>query len=150
MTAALPMLNRHRLRGPEEGATAVETAIILSAFAVLVFGLVEFAQIFWTWNTMLLALEEGGRYAIMYNPTAYPDGPPAATCSVTPLTLANCAVDRAKRVRSAYLSPNVHVSSVITPTTMTIQGTLTYDFVVSGLLPYGPITMTQSVTVPLR
>jgi Flp pilus assembly protein TadG len=144
MTAVLPMWDRHRLRGAEEGATAVETAIVLPAFMLVVFGIVEFTQIFWTWNTMLLALEEAGRYAMVYH-----SGPPASCAD----TLANCAVARANDVLSAYPSPSVAVSCSAgctgTPTAMTIQGTFTYNFVASGLLPYGPITMTQSVTVPL-
>ena len=78
------MRDGHRLGGAEEGATAVETAIVLSAFLVLLFGIIEFGQIFWTWNTMLLAIEEGGRYAMVYNASTYPGGPPASSCSATP------------------------------------------------------------------
>ncbi len=150
------MRHKHRLRGPEEGATAVETAIILSAFMLLVFGIVEFAQIFWTWNTMMLALEEGGRYAMVYKPTTYPSGPPASSCSATPATLANCAVAQANTVLSSYPSLSVTVSCSAGPanctsvetTKMTIQGTFTYNFLGSALLP-GPLTVTKQVTVPL-
>jgi hypothetical protein len=140
-------------RGSEEGAALVETAIIMSVLMILIFGLIEFAQIFWTWNTMLLAMEEGGRYAMIYNTTSNPNGPPA-TCVGT---LGDCAVARANAVLAAYPSPNVMItcfagcdlSATPPPTTMTLQGSLTFDFVVPRLLPWGPITLTSQFTVPL-
>ena len=138
--------------GSEDGAVAVEAAIVMSAFLVLILGLIEFAQVFWIWNTMMLALEEGGRYAMVYN-----QGPPAWSCNITGLPLANCAVARANAVSAAYLAPSVVVTctagpsncTTVTNTTMTLQGQFTFNFIPSGLLPYGPITLTSTVTVPL-
>jgi Flp pilus assembly protein TadG len=147
----------------EEGAVAAEAAIVMSAFLVLMFGMIEFAQVFWTWNAMMLAIEEGGRYAMVYNATAYPSGPPPSSCSATPATLANCAVAKANAVLAAYPSPvtvscpaasnTVCVSCTVgctgTPATMTLQGTFTLNLIPSGLLPYSP-SVTSSVTVPLN
>jgi Flp pilus assembly protein TadG len=136
---------------------------------LLVFGLVQFAEIFWTWNTLMLAIEEGGRYAMIYNPTNYhnfPNAPPAAvSCSATPATLANCAVAQANATLATYPSLSVTVSCSAGPpgpsgpsdcttvnanlTTMTLQGTFTFNFVTSNLLPFGPITITRQLTVPL-
>jgi len=139
----------------EEGAVAVEAAIAISGFLILIFGMIEFAQVFWTWNTMMLAIEEGGRYAMVYNAATYPNGPPAASCSASPATLANCAVAKANAVLAAYPSPSVTVSCTVgcgtspPPTTMTLQGTFTFNLIPSGLLAYGPITLTRTATVPL-
>ena len=146
-----------RLRRSQEGATAVEAVLVISGFMLLVFGLVQFAEIFWTWNTMMLAIEEGGRYAMIYNPTNYPNfpnAPPAAvSCSATPATLANCAVAQANATLATYPSLSVAVSCTAgctgTPATMTLQGTFTFSFVSPQLLPYGPITITRELTVPL-
>src|ERR1700757_3418083 len=117
------MRHRRRLRGSEEGAAAAETAIILSAFTLVIFGIVQFALVFWTWNTMMLGLEEGGRYAMVYNPTTYPNGPPAASCSATPATLANCAVAQANATLSSYPSLSVTVSCTAGPVNCTSVST---------------------------
>ena len=150
MTPALPRRDGRRRRGSEEGAAAAETAIILSAFTLVIFGIVQFALVFWTWNTMMLALEEAGRYAMVYN-----QGPPSS-CSATPKTLANCAVAQANAVLSTYPSLSVTVSCTAGPanctsvstTTIRLQGTFTYSFLGSGSLP-GALTVTKQVTVPL-
>jgi Flp pilus assembly protein TadG len=142
-----------RFHRSEEGASAVEAAVVIFAFVLLIFGLVQFAEIFWTWNTMMLGIEEGGRYAMVYNATNYPSGPPASSCSVASPTLANCAVARANAMLATYPSLSVTVSCTArctgTPATMTLQGTFTFNFVAPNLLPYGPITMTRQLTVPL-
>jgi Flp pilus assembly protein TadG len=149
----MSMCSLYRFPGADEGATAVEAAFVILAFVLSIFGLVQFAEIFWTWNTMILALGEGGRYAMVYNPTNFPSGPPASTCSVASPTLANCTVARANVALATYPSLSVSVSCTAgctgTPTTMTLQGTFTFDFLMPQLLPYAPITMTQQLTVPL-
>ena len=71
----MSMCSLYRFRGADEGATAVEAALVIVVFALLIFGLIQFAEIFWTWNTMMLALGEGGRYAMVYNPTNFPSEP---------------------------------------------------------------------------
>jgi Flp pilus assembly protein TadG len=58
--------NSHR-RGTDEGATAVETAIVISALCTLIIGILEFGMVFWQWHTMLLAVEQTGRYAMINN-----------------------------------------------------------------------------------
>jgi hypothetical protein len=39
----------------------------MSVLLLLIVGSVEFGRAFWTYNTMLLAVEEAGRYAMTYN-----------------------------------------------------------------------------------
>jgi Flp pilus assembly protein TadG len=145
------------MRSSEEGAATAEAAIILSAFTLLIFGLVQFALVFWTWNTMMLGLEEGGRYAMVYNgyPGTITSGPTANNPPGCADTLANCAVARANSTLSSYPSLIVTVSCTAGPasctsvsTAMTLQGTFTYNFLGSGSLP-GSITVTKQVTVPL-
>jgi len=150
------MMSMHglfRSRRSDEGAVAVEAAFVITAFVLLIFGLFQFAEIFWAWNTMILALGEGGRYAMVYNPINFPSGPPASSCTLASPTLANCAVAQANAALATYPSLTVSVSCTAgctgTPTTITLQGTFTFNFFVPQLLPYGPITMTQQLTVPL-
>src|SRR6516162_491980 len=56
--------SRHRA---EAGSVAVEAGITISVLLLLIVGSVEFGRAFWTHNTMLLAVEEAGRYAMIHN-----------------------------------------------------------------------------------
>lgn len=51
----------------ELGSAAVEASLIMSALLLSVVGAVETARALWTYNTMLIAVEQAGRYAMMYN-----------------------------------------------------------------------------------
>lgn len=82
---------RPSLRRAEDGAVGVEAAVTMLVLMFLIVGTVQFGLVFWNWNTMLLAVEEAGRYAMLYNPTNYPSGPPGSSCSVGSPTLATCA-----------------------------------------------------------
>ncbi len=133
---------------------AVEAAIIMSAFLFLIIGLVEFAQLFWTWNNMTLALEEGLRYAMVYNPTSGPTLNSTNCPGVATPTLGACAVARANAVLAADPSPSITVSCAAGPSgsgcattstsTMKLEGTFTLNY---GL--FEPFTITNQATVPL-
>ena len=144
-------------RRAEQGTAAVEAGIVIPALLLLVLGGVEFGRVLWTFNTMLLAVEEAGRYAMVHS-----RGPPA-TCDVqspapqcpfqsnTPL--ANCSAARAQQVLSAYKMPKIDVSAkedtTSSPATMTICVSYSLDLVAPQLLPYGPLNLAQQITVPL-
>jgi Flp pilus assembly protein TadG len=146
--------SRHRA---EEGSVAVEAAVTISVLLLLIVGSIEFGRAFWTYNTMLLAVEQAGRYAMVYNHD------PVETCSAqrqatqcpnfsnTPL--ANCSAALAQQVLSAYQSPSIDVSgnedTTSSPATMTICASYSFDFLAPQLLPYGPLKLTRQVTVPL-
>jgi Flp pilus assembly pilin Flp len=67
-----------QIRQAEEGATAVEMALVMMVALLLILGMVEFALAYWTMNTLSLAVEETGRYVyVMINnpaisPAQYP------------------------------------------------------------------------------
>jgi Flp pilus assembly protein TadG len=144
-------------RGTEQGTAAVEASITISVLLLLIVGSIEFGRALWTYNTMLVAVEEAGRYAMVYH-----QGPPvtcgaqsqAPSCpafSNTPL--ANCSAARAQQVLSAYQAPNIDVSvkedTTSSPATITICTSYSVDFVTPQLLPYGPLNLTHQLTVPL-
>src|SRR5215469_3765312 len=85
---------RFSLCRAEDGEVAVEGAVTMLALVFLILGSVQFGLVFWNWNTMQLAVEEAGRYAMLYN-RYYPNGPPAPNCSGG--TLSSCAVDWANQ-----------------------------------------------------
>jgi Flp pilus assembly protein TadG len=166
MTKAIRVRQKRRSRGWDEGATAVEAAFGLSLLLLLIFGIIEFAQIIWTWNTMVLAIQQAARYAMVHNPTQNPDfTAPTCVSATAPQScpsMANCAVDQANQALSSYPASNSISVSVTgctaaasppdptNPATMTIQGSFTFDFILSTLFPYGPITLTSQATVPLE
>lgn len=137
--------------GAEEGTTAVEASIIMSALLLLIVGSIEIGRVSWTYNTMLLAVEEAGRYAMVYNQAppascgAQSGGPRCPNPSNTPL--ANCTAARAQQVLSAYQVTNIRVSvtedTASSPVTMTVCASYSFDFVVPQLLPYGPLNLTS-------
>src|SRR5215472_11692633 len=87
---------RSSLCHAEDGEVAVEGAVTMLALVFLILGSVQFGLVFWNWNTMLLAVEEAGRYTMLYNnSTNYPNcsaGISCPNCSASPATPANCAV----------------------------------------------------------
>jgi Flp pilus assembly protein TadG len=144
-------------RSAEAGTTTVEAGVTISLLLLIILGVVEFGQTFCTYNTMILAVEEAGRYAMVHN-----QGPPAGcsaqnqaprcpTLSNTPL--ANCSAALAQQFLSAYQAPNIDVSvtedRTSIPGTITICASYSVDFVPPLLFPYDSVNLTRQVTVPL-
>jgi Flp pilus assembly protein TadG len=143
--------------GWDDGTAAVEFGVTMSVLLLLIVGSVEFGRAFWTYNTMLLAVEEAGRYAMVYNqgtPVTCGAQSQALRCPTLSNTpLANCSAARAQQVLSAYQAPIIDVSvkedTTSSPATITICASYSLDFVAPQLLPYGPLNLTRQVTVPL-
>jgi len=143
--------------GAEQGTAAVEASITISALLLLIVGSIEFGRAMWTYDTMLLAVEEAGRYAMVYHQgppvtcAAQSQAPRCPTLSNTPL--ANCSAAFAQQVLSAYLASDIDVSvaedTTSSPATITICTSHSVDFVAPQLLPYGPLNLTRQLTVPL-
>src|SRR5947209_4348442 len=53
----------------EQGATTVEVAIAVGAFLLILLGVLEFAIDMWIWNSMTMAVQQGGRKAMVYYQT---------------------------------------------------------------------------------
>lgn len=127
-----------RRRLGEQGVVAIEFAFVLPVFLLFVLGTVQFAQAFQIWNTMLLAVEEGARYAMVHH--SDPNVP---------------NLPQAVQARAQSQLPGVDADSVSIPVptiaggTMTITATATFNFVAPALLPFGPISLERQITVPL-
>jgi Flp pilus assembly protein TadG len=137
-------------RGNEEGSAAIETAIVLPVLLLFAIGSVEFGRGLWTYHTMLLAVEEAGRYAMVYGES--PSLLTSASCpNVGSVTLQNCAVAKANAYLAAYGGNGVSVTSsqdAATPPNMTITATYSFNFIDPILLPFGPINLSSKVIVP--
>jgi Flp pilus assembly protein TadG len=141
----------------EAGSAAVEAALIMSVLLLAVVGAVETARALWTYNTMLIAVEEAGRYAMMYNhrpPAICVTQTQAAQCPALSNTpLANCSAWYAQQVLAAYQTSSIGVSVAVdvttSPATVTICASHSFDFIAPRLLPFGPLDLMSSVRVPL-
>ena len=122
---------------------AVEAAVTMLALMFLILGSVQFGLVLWNWNTMLLAVEEAGRYAMLYNPTTYQNGPPSARCSVASPTLATCAAAWGNQNWGHNFGSGVSCTAPSgSPPTMTCTATYTFNFITS-------ITLKRQIQVPL-
>ena len=138
-------------RGKEEGSAAIEAAIVLPVLLLAAIGSVEFGRGFWTYHTMLLAVEEAGRYAMVY--AASPSLLTGASCpNVGTVNLQNCAVAKAQAYLASYDgATGISVTSsedASTPPNLTISATYSFNFIDPILLPFGPITLSSQVIVP--
>lgn len=57
----------------EEGASAVEFALILPLFLILVFGIIEFSVILFNKTVITNASREGARFGVLFNPSVHTD-----------------------------------------------------------------------------
>jgi Flp pilus assembly protein TadG len=131
-------------RHAEEGAVAVEAAVTFLVLMFLIVGSVQFGLVFWNWNTMLLAVEEAGRYAMLYNPTNYPNGPPSASCSLGSPTLATCAQAWGNQNWGNNFGGGVSCTAPSgSPLTMTCTATYTFNIYIAS------ITLSRGIQVPV-
>jgi Flp pilus assembly protein TadG len=72
------------LRASEEGAVAVEAALALPVFLLLLLGVIQFGLALWQNHTMLLAVSQAGRYAMINSPCA-------SACQTQATTMINSA-----------------------------------------------------------
>jgi len=136
-------------RGREEGSAAVEAAFVLPVLILFVIGCIEFGRVLWTYHTMVLAVEEGGRYAMVYG--ASPTLLTSASCpNATPVDLKHCTKARAQTYLTNYLSTAQADASEDTssPANMTVSATYTYNFITPLLQSFGPINLSSQVIVP--
>ena len=141
----------------EEGAAAAETGLVMGVVLLLVVGTFECGRTFWTYNTMLLAVEQAGRYAMLHRnhlPQMCGAQIQAVNCPAASNTpLANCAASRAQEVLWNYQLRDIGVSvkedATSVPPVITICASYSFNFLVPQLLPNGPLDLTSRVTVPL-
>ena len=135
--AAIVTRRKNPRRRWDEGAAVVEAALVLPLLFLLILGIVQFGMAFWQWNTMLLAVEQAGRYVMVNN----------ASCD------ASCAESQMQTVLSGASVCTTPTSgqmcvSAYKPTgssSMTLSAA--YSFSPLAFLP--PFTISSQGTVPL-
>jgi Flp pilus assembly protein TadG len=132
------MRRRNLQRGWEEGAAAIEAAITLSLFLFLILGIIEFGTALYSWNTMQLAVEQAGRYAMVNSATVTPATAEAQMQTV----LTSAAVCTAPAAGQICVDATIAAGS---PSTMTLTAKYNFNFLALA----GSFTMTNQATFPL-
>jgi Flp pilus assembly protein TadG len=129
-----------RLKNPrrrwDEGAAAVEAAFVLPVLFLFVLGIVQFGNALWQWNTMLLAVEQAGRYVMVNNSTCN------ASCAETQMQ----AVLSSAAVCTTPTSGQMCVNATTSAGTMTLSAAYSFSPFAAFFQPF---TITSQGTVPL-
>src|SRR5581483_8913865 len=68
----------------ERGQTLVEFSVVLLAFLMLVFGVIEFARLYESWVVVQHAAREGARYGVTGRADCAASSPSRETCIASP------------------------------------------------------------------
>jgi Flp pilus assembly protein TadG len=132
------------------GAVAVEMAVVAPTFLLFTLGTLEFGRAFYVWNSMERAVEEGGRYAMIYQNGNSSWGPAGNTCTTS---LTSCTQAYAQSLMPAGSTVTVTVTSAAAtstyPATITVTATCAFTFAIGSLIPGAAPTLTANATVPL-
>ena len=143
-----------RLAAAEDGAAAAEFALIFPVFFVLLFATFEFARACFAFNTLQYVVSQGARY-VMTSPAGKPT---PSTCATSLTTYQTSVKTYVTTLLTTYLpsapAPTVTASNCTASpytVTVTVKATYSFNFILSGLMPWGPITIHQQaiVTTPL-
>jgi Flp pilus assembly protein TadG len=129
---------RNSRRRWDEGAAAVEAGLVLPLLFLAILGIVEFGMALWQWNTMLLAVEQAGRYVMVNNSTC------DAACAETQMQ----AVLSSATVCTTPTSGQICVSANKDTTAGTMTLSAAYSFSPFAAF-FQPFTITSQGTVPL-
>ena len=133
------MRRKSQRRGWDEGATAVEAAISFSVMLTLIFGVVGFGYALWQWSTMMLAVEQAGRYVMINNTSC------GASCAVSQMQTVLTSASSCTTPTAGQICVSATTAPATTPPTMTL--TAAYNFNLVALIP--SFTMTSQTVVPL-
>jgi Flp pilus assembly protein TadG len=134
----MAMRVQHSKGGWNEGATAVETALVISVLMLLLFGVIGFGYALWQWNTMMLAVEQAGRYVMIKNACS-----PA--CAVNQMQQILTSASSCVNPPAGQICVSATTNLATTPPTMTL--TSAYNFNLIALIP--SFTMTTQAVVPI-
>ena len=131
------------LRRDERGSVALEAWAVLSLLLILLLGSVQSSLAYFAWNTMLLAAEEAGRYAMLFHnyPGTILSGPNANNPPGCADTFANCAVAWANQNFGNIFPVTPDIADPNCPSGMSFTATYTINLVT-------PIALSRYVCIP--
>ena len=147
MTVRSATSRQRRLHSSEDGATAVEAALVLSIFVGVVLTIIDFAEAFFIWNTLQLVVGQASRYVMVQ--TSIPSGSASAQCPPAG-SAASCAISELTKLLPdaspscvGLPTPGQYcVSASCTATSCSLSAFYGFKFV-------GTYTLAGQITVPI-
>jgi Flp pilus assembly protein TadG len=127
----------------EAGGTSVEVAVSVGAFLLILLGILEFAVSMWIWNSMTMAVQQGGRAAMVYAQT--PANRTATICDDAWTNQVQSLV-QSNLPSGVSITPSHSCTAAASPVPALM--TITASYTVAGLIP--GFTLTTQATVPLN
>jgi Flp pilus assembly protein TadG len=137
----------------EQGATTVEVALAVGAFLLILLGVLEFAIDMWIWNSMTMAVQQGGRKAMVYYQTPTNQGTSCDDAwtgqvqtvvqSYLPGNSANYTLGHTCTAAASPVPALLTITASYTVGSMSVPGATG-----AGLIP--GFTLTTQATVPLN
>jgi Flp pilus assembly protein TadG len=135
------------LRSSEDGATAVEAALVLSIFVGVVLTIIDFAEAVFIWNTLQRVVGQASRYVTIQ--TSIPSGSTSADCppagsatSCATSALRALLPDASSGCAGAPTPGQYCVSATCTTTICSLSAFYGFKFV-------GAYTLGGQITVPI-
>jgi Flp pilus assembly protein TadG len=157
MTTTGAMRRKRGLCSSEDGAIAVEAALVLPIFVVMLLGIVDFAQTFFIWNTLQLVVGQASRYVMVQ--TSIPNPPPGsipASCQPPAGSAASCAISALATISAqtpGLPSASSSCTGAPTPGQYCVSATCTAaSCSLSALYGFkfvGTYTLSGQITVPI-
>jgi Flp pilus assembly protein TadG len=149
MTTTPATRRKRGLRSSEDGATAVEAALVLSIFVFVVLTIIDFGQAFFIWNTLQRVVGQASRYVTVQTSIPNPPGsasaqcPPAGSatsCAISALT--TLLPDASSSCASAPTSGQYCISASCNTATCSLSALYGFKFI-------GAYTLAGRITVPV-
>lgn len=122
----------------DDGATAVEFAMISLLFVSFLFGIIELSRIFWTLNTLQYAIEDTARYAFVNQGATNADLVDHAAASMAGI-----------QVDTAMLTVTTSTTMISGIQFIEVQGSYVFTMLVPTLTDVlGPLNLTAQARLP--
>ncbi|NTZ82148.1 pilus assembly protein [Burkholderia metallica] len=130
------------MRRRERGATAIEFALMLPVFFLILYAIITYGMIFAAQQNLTLAATEGARAALNYQQVGAAASVQAAQqAALAARAQAACtaATNLTTWLKGATCSPTQQGNCSYDPTMLCVQITLTYPYSQSPLIPSFPL-----------
>lgn len=132
-------------RRSERGAMAVEAAFVLPILLLLMVAVVKFGAAFWQWHTMLLAVEQAGRYVMVNNSSCTSSNNYCESIAETQMQSVLTTASVCTTPSAGQICVNATPDTSSSPYTLTLSANYSFNFF--GLA--APFTIKSEGTVPL-
>lgn len=124
---------------------AVEAAFVLPVLLLLMVAIMKFGTAFWQWHTMLLAVEQAGRYVMVNSNSCTSSNSYCQSIAETQMQSVLTSASVCTTPSAGQMCVSASADTSASPYTLTLTANYSFDFF--GLT--GPFTIKSEGTVPL-